>query len=176
MQQGLNKNNQASPVFSMSTVRWYQPNAINAGVVLDVYEDGRVNLLFGDAYVSFNESNDELWMSVKPNQLKQLVNELQGLKFAQGHRPTPCDAGCIENLTNIVTLNLINNKSIITLQNTAFNNDAKLSNADLIKLYKIVEKYFPLSQLQCDADIGEGRNTCYQIYQEILKPTKKEEK
>ena len=173
MQQGLNKINQPSPVFSMSTVRWYQPNAINAGVVLDVYEDGRVNLLIGDS--SFNESNDELWMRIQPRQVKAFVDEVQNLNLKSMPWIWPSCAGCIENRTDFVTFNNRGVAKTVEIVSVRFANN-EISPHGVNELLTVVEKHYPIHRLICDADAGIGKSTCYQIYREILKPTKKEEK
>ena len=174
MQQKILKNNPQLPVFSMSTIRWYQPHLSHGSYMLEVYKDGRANLLI-TRFALNDMENNELWLKIAPALVEAFIGELQTLNFESKYRQPPCESGCVETLDSIVTLNTKYGNKITVLKNTAFKSDAKLSNTDLIELYKIVEKYFPLSQLQCDADIGESRSICYQIYQEILKPTKKEE-
>jgi hypothetical protein len=173
MQQSSSKNNKASPVFSMSTVRWYKPNASYAGIVLDVYDDGRVNLLIGDA--EFNESNDELWMRIQPHQVKAFVDEVQNLKLENMPWIWPSCVGCVENRTDFVTLNYSGVAKTVEIVSATFANK-EISNPEVSGLLKAIEKYYPLSKLICDVDVGDGKSICYEMYKQMLNHAKKGEK
>lgn len=150
------------PIFSMATTRWFRPNLSYMGILLDVYEDGRVNLLFGDA--TFNESNDELLMRVDPRQISKFIDEFQKLNFIGNYRPGYCESGCLESIESWI----IFKGKLIALKDTSYDGASGISNPDLRKVLGVVEKYFPLMTMTCDADIGEGKRACYQIYKEIL--------
>ena len=174
MQQKIIKSKQPLPLFSMTTIRWYLPSLSNGSYRLEVYKDGRANLLISRD--TFSMENNELWLKTEPAHVKAFIGELGGLYFEGKYKQPPCESGCIETLDSIVTLNTSHDKKISILKNTAFKSDAKLSNADLIKLYKVIGKYLPLFQLQCDADVGEGKKTCLKIYQDTIGTTKQGEK
>lgn len=165
MQQGLTKSNHQSPVFSMATIRWYLPNPGYAGIVLDVYEDGRANLIMGDP--EFDESNNELWTKITPYHARKFFNEVQNLKLKDLPWIWPSCQGCIENRTDIVTLNNRGDTKTVELVSATFANK-KESHPEVRRFLKVVEKYFPLYKLQCDVDIEEGKDVCYQIYKEFL--------
>lgn len=178
MQQKILKINPKLPVFSMSTIRWYLPN-FNLGAYgayrLEIYKDGRANLLITRDALNGMENN-ELWLKIEPALVEAFMGELGTLNFEGKYKQPPCESGCVETLDSIVTLNTKYGRKITVLKNTAFKSDAKLSNGDLIKFYKVVEKYFPLLQLQCDADVGEGKGICLKIYQDIISTAKQGEK
>jgi TPR repeat protein len=155
-------NNKPEPVFSMSTVRWFKPNLSYGGIVLDVYADGRVNLLFGDA--SFNESNDELLIRVKPSQIRKFIDEFNKLNFIENYIPGYCESGCLESLNSFI----IAKERLIKLEHVSFERSPGLSNPYMKQVFRVVEKYYPLLKLTCDADVGEGKRACYQIYEEII--------
>lgn len=169
MQQKILKSNVPLPVFSMSTIRWYQPHLSHGSYMLEVYKDGRANLLITRDALNGMENN-ELWLKIEPALVKALIEELLALDFKSKYRQPPCESGCVETLDSIVTLNTKYGRKITVLKNTAFKRDTKLTNGDLIKFYKIVEKYFPLFQLQCDTDTEEGKSTCLKIYQDVISP------
>ena len=173
MQQGLNKINQPSPVFSMSTIRWYQPNASYAHVVLDVYEDGHANLLIGDP--EFDEKNNELWMKVDTHQVKAFIHEVQNLNL--GNKPWiwPSCVGCVENRTDFVSFNYGGVAKTVEIVSATFANK-EISNPEVSGLLKTIEKYYPLSKLICDVDAGDGKSICYEMYKKILNHAKKGEK
>lgn len=165
MQQNANKNSRLGPVFSMSTTRWYQPNTSYTGMVLDVYEDGRVNLLFSDP--SLNEENDELWIRVEEHQVKAFIDELSNLKLESMPWMWTSCVGCIENRTDFVTLNNRGVPKAMEIVSATFANK-EVSNPEVSRFLKVVESYFPVSKLICDVDSGNGKNSCYEIYKKIF--------
>ncbi len=171
MQQKTLNSSAPLPVFSMSTIRFYQPNLNEGSYRLDIYKDGRANLLITRDSLNGMENN-ELWLKIESAIVKAFIEDLQTLNFENKYWQPPCESGCLERLDSIVTLNTKYGRKITVLKNTAFKSDAKLSNVDLIKLYKVVGKYFPLFQLQCDADVGEGKSICLKIYQDIISTSK----
>lgn len=173
MQQKTLKNNLPLPIFTMSTIRWYLPHLNHGSYRVNIYKDGRTNLLITRDALNGMENN-ELWLKTEPAIVKAFVGDLQTLNFESKYWQPPCESGCVERLDSIVTLNTKYGRKIKVLKNTAFKSDPKLSNTDLIKLYKVVEKYFPLFQLQCDLDVGEGKSICLKIYQDVISAKNKD--
>lgn len=175
MQQKTSNSNVPLPIFSMSTIRWYLPNNHSSTHKLDIYQNGNANLLIS-RYAYNDMENNELWLKLDSRLVKAFIAELLTLNFKSNYQQASCESGCVESLESIVSINTKYGKKTTVLKNTAFKTNPQLSNADLIKLYKMVEKYLPLFQLQCDVDVGEGKSICLKIYQDIISTAKQGKK
>ena len=175
MQQKTLNSSVPLPVFSMSTIRWYLPNNHSSTHKLDIYQNGNAYLLI-TRYAYNDMENNEFWLRLDSGLVKAFIAELLTLNFKSNYQQPSCESGCVESLESIVSINTKYGKKTTVLKNTAFKTNPQLSNADLIKLYKMVEKYLPLFQLQCDVDVGEGKSICLKIYQDIISTAKQGEK
>lgn len=172
-----NSNKQdAIPVFSLRSFSWF-----GASQQLDIYADGKVNLLISTQGEDL-ENNTENWQITEPKSVSEFMGKLKQLVFYKTFQNDPdlffCENGCPDATHYIITVNDTQGRRFTLLNNRGFSNhdgfvDSSHSyNFRLIQILALIDEYLPFYQLQCDSDVGLGKQRCIQINKNIIKASK----
>jgi hypothetical protein len=159
------------PVFSYVSLSW-----IRSIQKLDVYADGRVNLLITPHWWQDLDENYETWKRLDRQEFDEFLNEVNKLastgRFKSGGDDLFfCEDGCPEATHNLFTFSIDGvNRSALMI-----NRNLEIENPDLAAVLTLIEKYFDLQGFLCDVSNGQDEKHCNQLTK-TLQDANKEEK